>query len=93
MLQGGLRLTATFLDRRLEGFVAAYGGSGRLASIRDPDGEVIIEAQDAPTETASTWIAGARFDLTDDAMDPRRGLRAEGSLGARRRPTRGRTTI
>ena len=80
MLQGGLRLTATFLDRRLEGFVGVYGGSGRLASIRDPDGEVIAEAQDASTETASTWIAGARFDFTDDSMDPRRGLRAEGSV-------------
>jgi len=80
MLQGGLRLTATFLDRRLEGFVGVYGGRGQLGSIRDPDGEVIIEAQDAPTETSSTWIAGARFDFTDDAMDPRRGLRCEGSI-------------
>ncbi len=80
MLQGGLRLTATFLDRRLEGFVGVYGGSGQLASIRDREGEVVIEAQDAPTETASTWIAGARLDFTDDAMDPRRGLRAEGSV-------------
>ena len=80
MLNGGLRLTATFLDRRLEGFVGAYGGKGRLAAIRDPDGKVIVEAKDAPTETASTWIAGARLDFTDDAMDPRRGLRCEGSI-------------
>jgi len=80
MLQGGLRLTATFLDRRVEGFVGVYGGSAQLVSIRDPDGEVIAEAQDAPTETSSTWIAGARFDFTDDAADPRRGLRCEGSV-------------
>ncbi len=80
MLQGGLRLTATFLDRRFEGFVGVYGGSGQLASIRDRDGDVIVEAQDAPTETVSTWIAGARLDFTDDAMDPRRGLRAEASV-------------
>ncbi len=80
MRQGGFRSTATFLDRRLEAFIGYYAGSVQLAAVRDREGEVIVEAEDAPSERSHTWIYGARLDFTDDAMDPRRGLRCEASL-------------
>lgn len=79
-LYGGARMTATFLDRRLEAFLGYYGGEIKLAAIRDRDGELIAEARDAPSEWFQAWIFGARLDFTDDYMDPRRGGRFEASL-------------
>src|SRR5574341_115039 len=47
----------------------------KLNSIRDKDGTVLVEAQDAPRQRGSTSLIGTRFDLTDDYGDPRRGVR------------------
>ena len=71
----GARMTATFFDRRFELYGAWYQGASRLKSIRDKDGSVIVEAQDPPSESGHTTLFGARFDLTDDYPDPRRGFR------------------
>lgn len=77
---GGSRAMATFLDRRLEAYLGWYGGKIRLAAVRDNDGEVIVEAEDAPTVRFQTWVFGTRLDFTDDSLDPRRGARFEASL-------------
>lgn len=71
----GGRLTATFLDRRFEMYGAWYGGASKLRSIRDKDGNVIVEAQNASRQSSHTSIFGTRIDLTDDYDDPRRGAR------------------
>ncbi|MDD5302917.1 MAG: hypothetical protein PHS14_07370 [Elusimicrobia bacterium] len=76
----GSRLTATFLDRRAEGYVGCYGGSARLDSLRERDGAVITSARTAPRYDFTVGILGARLDLTDDYIDPRRGLRLEPSV-------------
>jgi len=73
----GARMTATFFDRRFEVYGARYEGGGRLKSIRDKDGNVIVEAQDSPKARGYTMMAGTRLDLTDDYGDPRRGLRID----------------
>lgn len=73
----GARMTATFLDRRLEAYGAYYAGGGRLKSIRDRQGNIIIESQNSPREYGHTEIVGGRIDLTDDYADPRRGIRFE----------------
>src|SRR2546427_367682 len=46
----GARMTATFLDRRLELHGAWYEGASRLKSIRDKEGNLILEAQDRSEE-------------------------------------------
>jgi outer membrane protein assembly factor BamA len=74
---GGSRLTATFFDRRFELYAGFYGGYAQFKSIRDQDGNVIIEAQDPARSRTTTTVFGTRFDLTDDYLDPRRGLRFE----------------
>lgn len=74
---GGARLTATSAERRCEVFAGIYGGSARFKAIRDRDGDIIIEARNAATGRARTTIWGGRVDLTDDYLDPRRGVRAE----------------
>lgn len=71
----GGRLTATFFDRRFEVFGNWYQGAVRLDSIRDKDGNLIVEAKDASREWGSNTMAGTRIDLTDDYADPRRGVR------------------
>ena len=74
---GGSRLTATFFDRRFELYAGIYGGHAQFKSIRDEDGNVIIEAQDAAKTRTMTTVFGTRFDMTDDYLDPRRGFRFE----------------
>ena len=71
----GGRMTATFFDRRFEVYGAMYEGGARLKSIRDKDGNVIIEAQNPPKTRGRTSLFGTRLDLTDDYGDPRRGIR------------------
>ena len=71
----GGRLTATFFDRRFEIYSAWYQGASKLKSIRDKEGNVIVEAQNAPRRTGHTMLYGSRLDLTDDYSDPRRGIR------------------
>lgn len=74
---GGSRLTATFFERRFELYAAFYGGHAQFKSIRNGDGNVIIEAQDPATTRTLTTVFGTRFDMTDDYLDPRRGFRFE----------------
>lgn len=71
----GGRLTATFFERRFEMYGAWYGGASKLSSIRDKDGNVVVQATDASRQRSHTTIFGARIDLTDDYDDPRRGFR------------------
>jgi hypothetical protein len=71
----GARMTATFYDRRFETYGAWYEGASRLKSIRDKDGNIIVEVQNSPRDRGHTTLLGARLDLTDDYSDPRRGFR------------------
>jgi hypothetical protein len=71
----GGRLLATFLERRFEVYAGLYSGSAQFQSIRHPDGDVIIEAQNAARARPTTMVFGMQVDATDDYVDPRRGLR------------------
>jgi hypothetical protein len=71
----GARMTVTFFDRRFEIYGAWYEGVSKLKSIRDRDGNVIIEAQNAPRQRGHNTLFGTRLDLTDDYGDPRKGIR------------------
>ncbi len=73
----GGRMTATFFDRRFEVYGAWYEGAMKLKSIRDKDGNVIVEAQNPPRERGHNTLYGVRLDLTDDYADPRRGFRID----------------
>jgi hypothetical protein len=73
----GGRMTATFFERRFEVYWAWYEGASQLKSIRDNDGNVIVEAQDSPRQRGRNALFGTRLDLTDDYGDPRRGIRID----------------
>ena len=53
----GGRLTATFFDRRVEMYGAWYERASKLRSIRDKDGNVIVEARE-PHATIDTPYSG-----------------------------------
>jgi len=71
----GGRLLATFFERRFEVYAGLYSGSAQFQSIREPDGNIIIEAQNAARSRPTTMVFGMQIDATDDYVDPRRGLR------------------
>lgn len=73
----GTRITATFFDRRFELYGAYYQGSSQFESIRDKDGNVVIESETSSVSRGHVTILGTRVDLTDDYADPRRGVRLD----------------
>ncbi len=75
----GGRLTATFYDRRFEMYGIAYRTSSTLDSIRTPEGDVILDVENAPKERGRLYKVGTRIDITDDYADPRLGIRFEAS--------------
>jgi outer membrane protein assembly factor BamA len=76
----GARLTYTMFDRRLEFYGVLYKNESRLSAIRDSDGNLIQSTVDSQTSKSETYTYGMRLDLTDDYIDPRRGIRAETSM-------------
>lgn len=76
----GARLTYTMFDRRLEFYGLLFSNESRLAAIRDNDGNLIQIAIDAEAVRTESYSYGFRMDLTDDYIDPRRGVRLESSL-------------
>lgn len=76
----GARLTYTMYDRRFEFYGVLYKNESRLAAIRDSDGDLIQSTFNSETRTSDTYTYGMRLDLTDDYIDPRRGIRVETSL-------------
>lgn len=71
------RLTATFFDRRFEIYGLGYEAASQLKKIREPDGTTIVDVQNPKRENAQNITVGTRLDLTDDYLDPRKGLRLD----------------
>lgn len=74
------RLTYTTFDRRLEFYGLIYNNETKLAAIRNRDGNLIQSAINSELNKTNSYTYGLRLDLTDDYIDPRRGLRIESSL-------------
>lgn len=75
------RLTATFLERRLEVYGMGYEAASQLEGIRERDGTLILDVQDPERDSMQHVAVGARLDLTDDYLDPRKGVRLDISRG------------
>jgi hypothetical protein len=69
------RLTATFWERRLEASVAAGQEEARIRRIRNPDGEILSSFAEPLRFKSFSTAGNLQLDLTDDYVDPRRGLR------------------
>jgi hypothetical protein len=73
----GGRLTASFLDRRLEAYGGGYYIFSELTGIKDEQGNTIIDVEGSPRWRTNVYGLGLRGDITDDYYDPRRGLRLD----------------
>jgi len=76
----GARLTYSMLERRLEFYGVFFKNEARLAAIRDRDGTLIQATINSELNKSTSYTYGLRLDLTDDYVDPRRGVRIESSL-------------
>lgn len=75
------RLTATFPERRLEFYGMGYEAASKLEGIRERDGTLILDVQNPERDTLQHLVVGARLDITDDYLDPRKGVRLDISRG------------
>lgn len=76
----GFRATASFWDKMLEFYSMAYLTSYGIDSIRDKEGDLILEASDMGRQHSKFYILGFMADYTDDRLDPRRGVRFDTSV-------------
>lgn len=71
----GLDATLTFLNRMFDFNLSFYSTNAIIKSIRDQDGNVLIDTEESDNERGHVLGAGFLFDLTDDRKDPRVGFR------------------
>lgn len=70
------QLTLSFDERRYEAFVRLLVGRERLLEVLDKDGQA-FEGVDTDWDSGHLIALGGSLDLTDDRLDPRRGVRFE----------------
>lgn len=70
----GGQLTASFYNRRLEFYTAYYTFKSKLDRILNRHGDVVVEAENPPSEKDNETIFGIDIDFTDDHNDPRKGV-------------------
>ena len=72
--------TASFWERMLEVYVRELQGSTRLLSVSDKNGTA-FETFDTSRHDAKIHTLGGIIDVTDDRLDPRKGIRLEAAAG------------
>lgn len=70
------QLTLTFDERRYELFARFLSGRDRLHEVLDTSGQA-FEGIDTDWENRHVTTLGGSLDLTDDRLDPRKGMRFE----------------
>jgi outer membrane protein assembly factor BamA len=70
------QLTLTFDERRYELFMRMLSGQHRLLEVLDKNKQAFAEI-DNGWKSGSSYTLGGSLDLTDDRVDPRKGVRLE----------------
>jgi len=91
----GIRLTASFWERRFEIYSVFYKNQFSIDSIADKNGKKTASYSNRKKRTANTNQSGVSFDFTDDKSDPRKGLAVDFSPKAqeKRNPTDANYTV
>lgn len=76
----GFRATVSFFDKMLEFYNLNYLTSYKLDTLKDKEGNIIQDASDVKEQTYKIYSLGMMLDFTDDRLDPRLGIRFDGSL-------------
>jgi hypothetical protein len=74
-LQKSARFDLTFFDRRLDFFFTHTDSVFDVQAVRDHNGNLISQLADPYHGEDSSQILGVSVDLTDDYLDPLKGLR------------------
>ncbi len=69
------RLKGSFYDRMLEVQAQTIKNEVHLTSLRDREGNLLLDARDSEASKGQYYTLGFQFDWTDDYQDPRRGVR------------------
>ena len=73
---GIVQATASFRDRMFEAYIRELQGSSRLLSVFDKNGNA-FDSFDTSKHDARVDTVGGIIDVTDDRLDPRKGIRLE----------------
>ena len=73
---GIVQATASFWDRMFEAYVRELQGSQRLLYVADKNGNA-FDTFDTSKHDAQVHTVGGIIDVTDDRLDPRKGIRLE----------------
>jgi len=73
--RAALRLDYTLHDRRFNYYLSHADVENTVAAVLDPDGNLIQTLGSAYTSKDSNKTIGLSVDLTDDYLDPRKGIR------------------
>ncbi len=71
----GVDATLTFFQRMLDFNLSLYSTNANIKSIRDKDGNILINTEGSDNDREHILGGGFLFDLTDDKNDPRVGFR------------------
>lgn len=70
------QMTLTFDERRYEMFARALSGENRLIEVLDKNNQAFAGV-DTSWKSGNYYSVGGSLDLTDDRLDPRKGVRFE----------------
>jgi hypothetical protein len=76
---GLAQVTCSGWDRMFEAYYRVLQGSSRLTQVNDRNGNA-FEAIDSSRHKAHVDTVGGIIDMTDDRLDPRKGVRFEAAL-------------
>jgi outer membrane protein assembly factor BamA len=74
------RLTNSYFDKQLEFYVIGHSYKYEIDFLKDKDDNFILDTTKTNTQKSKDLTSGFTIDLTDDKVDPRRGIRYDFSL-------------
>jgi len=76
----GVRATASFYEKMLEFYLMGYSNQYNIGKLEDKNNNIILDSTTNQTQKSMIYTSGFMVDYTDDRVDPRVGIRFDGSL-------------
>lgn len=76
----GVRATATFYEKMLEFYLMGYSNRYSIGALQDKDNNIILDNTANQIQKSMIYTSGLMIDYTDDKVDPRVGIRFDGSF-------------
>lgn len=76
----GIRATATFYEKMLEFYLMGYSNQYSIGALKDKENNIILDNTANQIQKNMIYTSGFTIDYTDDKIDPRVGIRFDGSF-------------